>query len=68
MAYFFDADNATASLRTQTGVDGGTLFGNNTETNAPVTSDATYNLQIGANGNDSFATNRLPSRTYHLRH
>ena len=51
MSYFLDA-NATASLRTQTGIDGGVLFGNNTDTNAPVASDATNNLQIGANGND----------------
>jgi hypothetical protein len=53
MTTIFNAD-ATASLRIRTGIDGGVLFGNNTDTNAPVTTDATYNLQIGARGDDSF--------------
>jgi len=48
----FDAGNATAAERVETAVNGGVLLGNNVLTNAPSASNATYDAQIGALGND----------------
>ena len=43
----YDADNATASERFRGAVNGDADSGNNTETNAPDTGNATNDLQIG---------------------
>lgn len=48
-----DADNATANNRALQRVNGSAQYGGNTLTNAPVTTDATFNLQLGATGNNA---------------
>jgi hypothetical protein len=45
-----DADNATAVDRARGGFNGSADYGNNTLTNAPSTSNATFNLTLGALG------------------
>ena len=42
-----DADNATAALRNEFGIDGAILVGVNVATNTPSTSDASNNMFIG---------------------
>jgi hypothetical protein len=53
-AILVDADNATASNRLKIAVDGGSLVGNNERTTTPTTNNATYGMQIGTVGNNSF--------------
>ena len=45
-----DADNATAANRIRGGFNGSADYGNNTLTNAPSASNATFNLTLGATG------------------
>jgi hypothetical protein len=52
LSYFLDADNSTASLRSQTGINGSALVGNNNTSAAPVVTNASHDLQIGASGNN----------------
>ena len=47
-----DADNATAANRSSVYVNGGAAIQNNSLTNAPSTSNATFNFQWGAAGNN----------------
>jgi len=47
----FDADNATASQRLRVRLNGGSELAANIQTTAPSTGNATFNLQVGANGN-----------------
>jgi hypothetical protein len=49
-----DAGNATAAERAKTYVNGSALIGNNTETDAPSTANATFDAQIGSLGNNAF--------------
>jgi hypothetical protein len=51
---YIDADNATAALRNQMYVNAGSAIQNNTSTTAPSASNASYNLQIFSNGNNTF--------------
>jgi hypothetical protein len=46
----FDADNATAALRTQSAVNGSALYGSNASTTSVSASNATYDMQIGSSG------------------
>jgi hypothetical protein len=46
----FDADNATAANRLKMAVNGGSLFGSNTLTNAPSGNNSLTDLRIGAGG------------------
>lgn len=50
----FDADNATAANRGLQAINGSATFGTNTQTRTPTTSNAAYDFQIGAGGNNSF--------------
>jgi hypothetical protein len=45
-----DANNATAANRARGGFNGSADYGNNHSTNAPVASNATFNLTLGATG------------------
>jgi hypothetical protein len=44
----YDADNATAANRARGGFNGSADYGSNTLTNTPSTSNATFNLTLGA--------------------
>lgn len=48
-----DADNATANSRALFRVNGDTQYGGNTNTFAPAGGDASFNLQLGATGNNA---------------
>jgi hypothetical protein len=48
----FSANNATASQRLRLQVNGGAEIAANNKTNAASTANATFSLQIGANGNN----------------
>lgn len=48
-----DPDNATAVGRSAISINGATDVTGNAKTSTPVTSDATYDLQIGAGGNNT---------------
>jgi hypothetical protein len=50
-----DADNATAANRVRGGVNAGSDYGNNTLTNAPSASNATFNITLGGFGGTSKA-------------
>ena len=49
-----DFGNATAANKALIGINGGSLSGNNTNGNSPLTSDPTHPLQLGAVGNNVF--------------
>ncbi len=48
----YDADNATAAQRMRLRVNGGAEIAANNKTNTPSTANATFNFQLGANGNN----------------
>jgi hypothetical protein len=50
----FDADNATAANRNISRVNNGGALQGNTMTNAPSASNASFNLQLGGAGNNTF--------------
>jgi PKD repeat protein len=52
ISQFFDADNATAANRAIAWINAGGAIANNTLTNAPTLSNATFNFQIMATGNN----------------
>jgi hypothetical protein len=52
ISQIFDADNATAANRVVAYINAGSAIQNNTDTNAPSASNASFNLQVMALGNN----------------